>query len=119
MGGRVSRKRKKALNYWLSEKPMCDDLRFIRVGNSFLLSKKVHSLPANARYLYLCMTMEAGGCRDFTFTRSTAAKYGISSATLVRNLELLKNSGFISCVEQNRNLRKPNVYRFSATWREQ
>ena len=62
---------------WLSAKADCKEGRFIQIGNSLLLSEQMGKLKPGARYLYLCMTMEAGGKREFTFPASSAEKYHI------------------------------------------
>ena len=59
---------------WLSANVDCKDGRFIQVGNSFLLSKRVQALSAGARITYLCMAMESGGKPTFEFPKAAAEK---------------------------------------------
>lgn len=115
MGSR--RRGRDAIKPWLSARPDCKEGRFIQVGNSLLLSEKFQALTAGARFLYLCMTMESGGKREFIFPVSAAKKYGIPKNSLTRQLAELQEKGFIS-VQSMANLRQPNEYSFCLEWRE-
>lgn len=101
---------------WLSAKPNCKEGRFIQVGNSLLLSKEFQKLSAGARWLYLCMTMESGGRRDFLFPLASAKKYGIPDASFRRYINELVNASLIS-KQSMANLRQPNEYSFSFEWK--
>ena len=103
---------------WLSARSDCKEGRFIQVGNSLLLSSCFQGLSAGARFLYLCMAMESGGKRDFTFPLSSAKKYGIAKNSFSRYIKELSDSGFIS-VHSMANLRQPNEYSFSFAWKEE
>lgn len=103
---------------WLSARPDCKEGRFVQVGNSLLLSSCFQELSAGARFLYLCMAMESGGKRDFTFPLSSAKKYGIAKNSFSRYIKELSDSGFIS-VHSMANLRQPNEYSFSFVWKEE
>lgn len=103
---------------WLSARPDCKEGRFVQVGNSLLLSSCFQDLSAGARFLYLCMAMESGGKRDFTFPLSSAKKYGIAKNSFSRYIKELSDSGFIS-VHSMANLRQPNEYSFSFVWKEE
>ena len=102
---------------WLSARPDNKEGRFLMVGNSFLLSEKVQNLSPGARFMYLSMAMESAGKREFTFSRSTAQKFGISETTAARYIKELSSSGFIETVSCGRFARVPNVYRFSFSWK--
>ena len=103
---------------WLSAKPDNKDGRYIQVGNSFHLDKKVHALGHTARLLYECMCQEAGGKREVTFTRGTAKKFGFPKATFERNVQRLIDGGFVELKETaERSQYSPNIYRFSLGWK--
>lgn len=102
---------------WLSARLDNKEGRFLMVGNSFLLSEKVQNLSPGARFMYLSMAMESAGKREFTFSRSTAQKFGISETTAARYLKELSSSGFIELVSCGRYARVANVYRFSLNWK--
>jgi len=102
---------------WLSARPDNKEGRFLMIGNSFLLSEKVQALSPGARFMFLSMAMEAAGKREFTFSRSTAQKFGISETTAARYLKELLAAGFIETVSSGRFARVPNVYRFSLVWK--
>ena len=101
---------------WLSARADCKEGRFIQCGNSLLLSEEFQALTAGARFLYLCMTMESAGKRDFLFPLSAAKKYGIAKNSLTRQISELKEAGFIH-VQSMANLRQPNEYSFSFEWK--
>lgn len=101
---------------WLSAHADCKEGRFIQCGNSLLLSPHFHELTAGAKFLYLCMCMESGGRRDFTFPLGAAKKYGIAKNSLTRQIAELKEAGFIQ-VQSMANLRQPNEYSFSFVWK--
>ena len=106
---------------WLSRKPNNDDKRFIQVGNSLLLqnsevTNQFLNLSYTARYVYLCMCMEAGGKREFEFPRAAAKKYGIAPRTLIRSVDELVKSGMIER-RSGKSARLPNVYRFCFDWK--
>ena len=64
------------------------------------------------------MATEAGGKREFTFTHSSAKKYGISSTSYDRYLAELKDSRFIEKVEDGSLAQyAPGQYRFVFNWK--
>lgn len=103
---------------WLSARANCREGRFIQVGNSLLLNRKFQELTQGARFTYQCMAMESGGRVNFTFQKSSAAKYGITESTLSRHIKELTSSGFIEIEESGRYTRTPNRYKFSFRWRQ-
>ena len=112
-----STRRAKPLSPWMSARPDNIDRRFIQVGNSLLLSDKFQKLKSGAQHLYMCMSMEAGGQKDFTFPQSAAKKYGIAPKTLQRNVDTLVKNNFIRKVS-GANLRVANQYTFTpAAWK--
>lgn len=111
---------------WLSRRADCSEGRFLQLGNSLLLSAKDEAgreantflkLTAGARILYLAMAMEAGGKREFQFTKGCAAnKYGIPSSSFRRGVDELSQAGFIT-ISSGQLTREPNIYRFSFGWK--
>lgn len=110
------RKSRAAISPWLSARADGRDKRFIQVGNSLLLSPKLQALSAGSRWLYLCMTMESGGRRHFTFPLAAAKKYGIPSTSLRAQVRDLTAHGLLT-VHSMRTLRQPNEYEFSLDWK--
>lgn len=102
---------------WLSAKADCKEGRFIQVGNSLRLSEQFGKLKAGAKDLYYCMSMEAGGEREFTFPASCAGKYRISPSSFDRFKAELIDAGFIRIKESGRLTREKNVYEFVFDWK--
>lgn len=103
---------------WLSARADCSEGRFLQLGNSLLLSETFQKLSSGAQVLFLCMSMESGGRREFTFPLSAAKKYGLPPRSFRRYVEELKQRGFIE-KQSMANLRQPNEYRFSLAWKEE
>ena len=89
---------------WLSRKADNHEGRFIQLGNSLLLSSKSEEgleqnpflrLTNGSRFVYLAMALEAGGRREFEFTRSAAQKYGLSNSSLRSAVCELVEAGMI------------------------
>lgn len=111
---------------WLSSRQDNTEGRFVQLGNSLLLSHKDDSglesnlfvtLSPTAKLVYLCMTMEAGGKKNFQFPLSAAKKYGIAQSTLRRSIDELLQAGFIKR-QSGRTARLPNNYEFSLDWKK-
>lgn len=101
---------------WLTENIDCKEKRFIQVGNHLLLSKRFQNLSPGAQTLYLCMAMESGGRKGFTFPLSTALKFGFAKNSFWRYRNELDEKHFIK-YRSNRNIRKPNEYEFCLEWK--
>lgn len=91
----MAKKKHNDLLPWLSAKTKGDEKRFIQIGNSLLLSREFQELGAGAKELYICMAMESGGKREFTFTHGAAKKYGITKTSFDRYKEKLIASKYI------------------------
>lgn len=115
--GRRKAAQNATISPWLSAKNDCREGRFLQIGNSLLLSPQIQQLSVGARMMYLCMAMESGGKREFTFSRSVGEKYGIPDGSFKRYIKELKENSFIDCIEDNHTTRKPNVYAFSFDWK--
>lgn len=106
------------LNPWLSAHYDGKEKRFIQIGNSFLLDKRVHALSNGAVKLYFCIAMESGGKTETRFTHSAAKKYGISSTSYDRYLKELQQAGFVKLSGRTGNSRfSPNILAFAFDWK--
>lgn len=115
-------KRKAAQNArirpWLSARHDNQEGRFIQVGNSFMLSPKVHELTTGARWLFFSLAMEAAGRSEVVFPRSAAKKYGIASTSFERNVCELETHGFIERVQPPGQERwAKSRFRFCTGWK--
>lgn len=62
------------------------------------------------------MRIEAGDKKQFTFPKSKAIKIFSYNTFQVAKDELIEN-GLIKEIQNNKNLRKPNIYEFSEDWK--
>lgn len=107
-----------AISPWSSAKPDGRENRFTQIGNSFMLSEKVHGLSSGARWLYIGMVMECGGKREFVFTHGAAKKYGVPPSSYDRYVKELKDGGFIERLEDDDLAQyAPGRYRFDFKWK--
>lgn len=97
--------------WYLSANTNSREGRYIQVGNSLLLSKKFQELSRDARYLYQCLAMEAGGKSAVEFPEKAFTKYGIPVRTGRRLIEELVRKGFIAR-NSGWTTREPNIYTF-------
>ena len=106
------------LKPWLSANADCKEGRFIQVGNSFLLSRKVQHLSFATRWTYQAMCMESAGRNRFKFPESALQKYGIPSRTGRRGIDALIEAGFIERTCSGKNTRTPSEYCFCYKWKD-
>jgi hypothetical protein len=90
--------------------------RYIRMGNTQMCSKMMMDLPASAFRVYCYMKLEAKGCKQFEFPYAKYRSYMSKHTFLDAKKKLIAN-GFIDEVQNNRNLRKANIYAFSDRWK--
>jgi hypothetical protein len=91
--------------------------RYIRCGNSQMLHPAMRSLSANAFRIYLYMRLEAGGEREFVYTRSKYKDLCSNEAFQRAKNELIEK-GFITVKENNAHRQKANIYEFSDKWKD-
>lgn len=113
----MARQKKTPFAPWQSCKDNGIEERYIRLGNSQLLHPATLSLSDRAFRIYTHMLLESGGKREFTFPRSKSKQLMASSTFHKAKAELIEK-GFIKEKRNNANLRKPNVYEFSADWQK-
>ncbi len=111
----MGRKSKTPFKPWETTKENGLEDRFIRLGNSQMLHPVYKSLSSSAKEIYQYMKLESGGYLDFEFP---ASKYLdlMSKHTFLKAKAELIEKGFIEELQNNRFIRKPNIYRFSAKW---
>lgn len=101
---------------WETTKTDGIEERYIRFGNSQMSTGTLRRLGGAAFKLYAYMKLESGGKRDFEFPRVKVAQI-LTTGTFYRALDELIEAGLVEIVENNANIRKPNLYRFSDKWR--
>ncbi|WP_317854164.1 hypothetical protein [Chakrabartyella piscis] len=100
---------------WESSKAGGIEDRYIRLGNSIMLHDRYIELSANAKVIYSYMRLEAGGKLEFEFSVSKYSKLMAKNTFFKAKKELI-DAGFIDEVSNRKNLRLPNIYRFSNRW---
>lgn len=118
MSGRISKRslrKMTPLQPWRTRLPDGKE-PFVRVGFSFfecpefLEVKKKHP---KAALMYFEMLKEAEDKPTFKFTQSQALEsLGIHKNSYTKFVKVLVDAGLIRVIENNANLRKPNVYGF-------
>lgn len=111
------RSKYKIPNFWLSKTNDTGE-PFTQFGVSLFQSEELQRLPAGVRWVYLCMCEEAKGSKEFQFSLSTAARYGIKNTALRDSVKQLAAAGFIEYVS-GRTTRTPNNYKFIIKWKAQ
>ena len=76
------------------------------------------ALTTSERFIYLVMVNVAAGKEVFSFPRATYVAYGLSHVSVIRAIKKLVQAGFLVIRENNKALRKPNIYQFSYSWKE-
>ena len=113
----VPKNKKTPFSPWETTKINGAEERYIRMGNSQMLHPAVLSLNHTAYRVYTYMKLESGGKPVFEFPKSKWKSF-ISPSGFQKAKEELCKAGLIEVAQSNANLRKPNVYRFSAAWRD-
>jgi len=112
----MARSKKTPFPSWQTCKTDGIEQRYIRLGNSQLLHPCVKNLSAGAFRVYTYMLLQSGGNKIFTFPYS---KY--KDITSKQGFQLIKGeliqAGLIREVQNNANLRKPNIYEFTENWK--
>lgn len=114
----MSRKKKTPFPAWQTCKVDGIEERYIRLGNSQLLHESMQGLSDKAFRVYVNMLLESAGKMEFTFPYSKYKNYVSKQGFLNIRTELIEK-GFIEIVQNNANLRKANIYRFSEKWKTQ
>lgn len=97
--------------------PAGQRLPFVQLSVDLLQAPAFLKLSHATRWVYLAMTIEARGQRDFEFSLSTARRYGIESSTLRRAVKELVAAHFIGYTENGRFVRAANRYIFLFEWK--
>ena len=112
----MRRSRKTPFPNWQTQKVNGIEERYMRLGNSQLTAEAMYSLSHVAFRMYTYMLLESGGKQEFKMPRGKYGKF-MSAGGAYKAIRELVEKGFIEIVEQNKNLRKANVYRFSTRWK--
>jgi hypothetical protein len=113
----MARTKKTPFPTWATKKPNGIENRYIRLGDTFMLDLTVKNLSHAAFRVYTHMVLESGGKVEFIFPCSKWNMF-ISRGGFQSAKRELIDAGLIEVVEENWNTRKPNIYRFSAAWKD-
>ena len=101
---------------WESRNNNGVEKRYFRLGATIMASEVMRSLSPSAFKVYCYMRIEAAGKKNFTFPHAKYKSY-MSKPTFQKARDELVEHGFIDVVQNNKNLRKSNVYCFSERWK--
>ena len=73
-------------------------------------------LSGNAFRLYIYMLLESGGKQAFEMPQRKYIKL-MTKPTFIKTRDELIKKGFVEVAQNNANLRKANIYRFSDRWK--
>ena len=113
----MTRRKKGVLNYWETAKDGEPDKPFSRIGKSFIEDMRVENLNHLAFRIYVYMCVKCKGNPVFEFTYSDYSRFSSKGGFLKAKAELIEK-GFIEEVQNNSNLRQPNLYKFSTRWKQ-
>jgi len=103
---------------WMTTRPDGIENRYVRMGNTLMLSPAVRGLSGSAFMVYCYMRLDAGENQGFIFPR---ARYhgllGMGPNTFLRAVEELETAGLLKVRDHNAHRQKPNVYVFTETWK--
>lgn len=112
----MARTKKTPFPPWQTKKPDGIEKRFVRLGNSLLLDAACMGLSGNAFRLYVYALLEAEGKIEFEMPRHKYINL-MTQPTFIKSRDELIKKGFMEVAQNNANLRKANVYRFSDQWK--
>lgn len=112
----MARGKKTPLKPWETKTADGTENRYIRLGDTLLMSSTVKGLSSSAFRVYVYMCLESGGHSHFTFPHNKYKKF-MTKPTFFRALDELVSAGFIDVVSHNKNLRIANDYAFSNRWK--
>lgn len=107
---------KSKIPFWLTALFDRSKERFVMKGYTFYEHPAVKGLSPSAYKIYDYMCKECGGTTEFVFPASIYEKITTKPTFQKAKKELIEK-GFIIEVQNNFNLRKPNVFRFSDEWK--
>lgn len=110
----MSRKKITPFKEWETTKENGIEKRYIRIGSTKLA--RMTELSPSAFKVFVCMCMESAGKETFEFPYSKYKDYMAKNTFKKVKAELIA-AGYIEEVQNNQNLRKPNVYRFATGWK--
>ena len=101
---------------WESKAENGLEKRYFRMGATLMASEQMRSLSPSAFKIYCYMRIESAGKKQFKFPHSKYRSY-MSKPTFKKAKEELIKKGFIDEIQNNKNLRKANIYAFSDRWK--
>lgn len=112
----MARKNITPFEAWETKKADGVEMRYFRMGASLMASEAMRSLSGSAFKIYCYMKIESAGNRSFKFPHAKYRSY-MSKPTFQKAKQELIDKGFIDVVQNNKNLRKANIYAFSDRWK--
>lgn len=91
--------------------------RYFRMGATLMASEQMRSLSPSAFKIYCYMRIESAGNKSFKFPHAKYRSY-MTKPTFQKAKQELIDKGFIDVIQNNKNLRKANIYAFSDRWKK-
>ena len=112
----MARKKITPFEPWETKNTDGVEKRYFRMGATLMASEQMRSLSPSAFKIYCYMRLESAGNRSFKFPHAKYRSY-MSKPTFLKAKQELIDKGFIDVVQNNKNLRKSNIYAFSDRWK--
>lgn len=91
------------------------DLSFVQIYHDLLMNENFLKLNKSTQVLYFYMNDYSNGSREFEFPYSIYKKV-VSKGTFHSSIKELTEKGFIEVIENGKNTRTPNKYKFTNNW---
>lgn len=101
---------------WETQSATGIEKRYFRMGATFMASEQTRGLSSSAFKILCYMKIESAGKKQFKFPHAKYRSY-MSKPTFKKAKDELISKGFIDEVQNNKNLRKANIYAFSDRWK--
>ena len=102
---------------WVSAKADNKEKKFLQIGVTLFENEAFQSLTPPQKIVYLAMCLDAGGSREFTFSKERFSHFGIPPSTARDAIEVLIQKGFITREFSGKLAHTKSLFRFSLDWK--
>ena len=112
----MARTKKTPFAPWESKADGGIEKRYFRMGATLMASEAMRGLSPSAFKIYCYMKIESGGKKEFCFPHTKYQSY-MSKPSFFKARDELVEKGFVDVVQNNKNLRRANIYAFIERWK--